>query len=370
MSERPKIIVTAHCDKAARENNEDNCLIRMDLLNEKVNHQGDGVFLSKSVSLDDKGTLLILADGMGGMNAGEVASAIAVSSTSNYFSTQMPDKESLNDEDIFEFLNHAVIYADECIKSEAAKNPECSGLGTTIVVLWIVDEKAYIGWCGDSRIYRYNTYSKELERLSHDHSLVQFWVDNGQLSEEEAFRHPQSNIIMRSLGDTPDTVEFETLKAPLTLHSGDVFLICSDGLHGMLRDSDIESLLNTAVEKFPPTEIDKWNDILWQAAKNEGWTDNVSSILCYVQGTEPPTEEKANPANVTPVNATPPRKTTHRKGYVAIILAVILLLLAAAGTVGYLYWKNNYKKPTVTGNATQAYLMPITSNMDYNNYIL
>lgn len=368
MSERPKIIATAHCDKAARENNEDNCLIRMNLLDEKVNHQGDGVFLSESVSLGDKGALFILADGMGGMNAGEVASAIAVSSTSNFFSTQMPEKKLMNDEEIFGFINHAVIYADECIKSEAAKNPECSGLGTTIVVLWILNEKAYIGWCGDSRIYRYNTDSKELERLSHDHSLVQFWVDSGQLSENEAFRHPQSNIIMRSLGDSPETVEFETLKAPLTLHSGDVFLMCSDGLHGMLRDHDIEALLNTAAEKFPPKSIDKWNDMLWEAAENEGWTDNVSSILCHIQGTEPPKGEKASSAKASPSPSPsiPASKTAHRKGRAAIITIIILLLLASAGTAGYLYWKNKCKKD----NTVQTFNMPITANTDYNNFMI
>ena len=342
----------------------------MNLLDEKVDHQGDGVFLSKSVSLGDRGSLLILADGMGGMNAGEVASAIAVSSTSNYFSTQMLDKESLDDEEIFDFIRHAVIYADECIKSEAAKNPECSGLGTTIVILWIINDKAYIGWCGDSRIYLYNTDSKELDRLSHDHSLVQFWVDSGQLTESEAFRHPQSNIIMRSLGDSPEMVDFETLKAPLTLHSGDVFLICSDGLCGMLRDNEIETVLNTASEKFPPTELDKWNDMLWEAAENAGWTDNVTSILCHVQKQEEAVapREKTNAATVTPSSTSPLKKAKNKKGRATIIAVIIILLLAIAGTIGFLYWKNKDMKSTVMENATVKILQQVTNKNVEHTY--
>ena len=372
MSEKLQIITTAHCDKAARENNEDNCLIRMDLLDDKVDHQGDGVFLSERVELGEKGSLLILADGMGGMNAGEVASAIAVSSTSNYFTTQMPEKAPADDEGVFAFIESAVVYADECIKSEATKNPECSGLGTTIVILWIINGKAYIGWCGDSRIYRYNIHSKELERLSHDHSLVQYWVDCGQLSEAEAFRHPQSNIIMRSLGDSPDPVEFEALKAPLTLHSGDVFLICSDGLCGVIRDPDIEALLNTASAKFPPTEIDKWNDMLWESAESARWTDNVTSILCYVDdGTEaevpveePPVEEppakKSSPATVTPSGTPPIQKAIKKKRRITILI-IVLLLLVAAGAAGYFLLKNGLiRKPA--NSSTQV------TEIFYNNH--
>lgn len=377
MNNTRHIIVTAHCDKAARENNEDNCLVRINLLDDKVDHQGDGVFLSKCTELGKYGSLLILADGMGGMNAGEVASAVAVSSTSNYFTTQMPEGGLPDDEAVFEFLKQAVTYSDECIKAEGAKNPDSSGLGTTIVVLWLLDGKAYIGWCGDSRIYRYNTVSKEVERLSHDHSLVQFWVDSGQLTEEEAFRHPQSNIIMRSLSDSPDSVDFETLKTPLTLHSGDVFLICSDGLCGVLRDTEIESLLNKAAATFPPAELDKWNDLLWEGAENARWSDNVTSILCHVSdeeedtnkapqsveeaeeaNDEPETDKEANPATVTPSGTAPLKKAIRRKRRIVILVIALVLLTALA--IAALRYLNNRTHPAsgakvhTSGNIQQS----------------
>lgn len=371
MNNTRHIIVTAHCDKAARENNEDNCLVRINLLDDKVDHQGDGVFLSKCTELGKYGSLLILADGMGGMNAGEVASAVAVSSTSNYFTTQMPEGGLPDDEAVFEFLKQAVTYSDECIKAEGAKNPDSSGLGTTIVVLWLLDGKAYIGWCGDSRIYRYNTVSKEVERLSHDHSLVQFWVDSGQLTEEEAFRHPQSNIIMRSLSDSPDSVDFETLKTPLTLHSGDVFLICSDGLCGVLRDTEIESLLNKAAATFPPAELDKWNDLLWEGAENARWSDNVTSILCHVSdeeedtnkapqsveeaeeaNDEPETDKEANPATVTPSGTAPLKKAIKRKRrFVILVVAIVLLAALAAAAI---FRHLNKSTHTISGTKAQT----------------
>lgn len=347
MTDKTNIIVTAHCDKAARANNEDNCLVRVDLQDEKVNHTGDGVFLSSSVALGDMGSLLILADGMGGMNAGEVASAIAVSSTSNYFTTQIEGKEFADDDDYFAFINHAVTYADECIKAEAAKNPECSGLGTTIVVLWLIHDKAYIGWCGDSRIYRYNTESKELDRLSHDHSLVQYWVDCGEITVEEAFNHPQNNIIMRSLGDSPDTVDFEMLKAPLNIHSGDLFLLCSDGLCGKLRDNEIEDILNVASAKFPPEEIDKWNDMLWEATENAGWSDNVTSVLCYVQKEEMKVEKSNTPATVTPSGVKPIQQKAKSKKRLFILLAAVLVLVVAILTTGF-FLKPGIFKPKET----------------------
>jgi serine/threonine protein phosphatase PrpC len=355
----------------------------MNLEDGDVDHQGDGVFLSGQVELGSRGCLLVLADGMGGMNAGEVASALAVSSISNYFSTQMPVGKEYGDEEAFAFIEHSVLYADECIKTQAAKNPDQSGLGTTIVILWLLGGKAYVAWCGDSRIYRYNTFSGELERLSHDHSLVQFWMDSGQLTEEEAFRHPQSNIIMRSLGDAPEPVELEMLKAPLSLHHGDVFLLCSDGLCGVLRDREIVQVLHEASGKYPPAEIDKWNDMLWQAAEDARWTDNVTSMLCFVQDGEgaecasfpEPAEDVAepepshpeghrakNPATVTPTGTAPMKKAAGKRRM--SILLVVLLVLAALAVAGLLFlkWRGATPKTGAPDRAASAAIMQVTTN--------
>ena len=292
MSKIPKLIITAHCDKAARANNEDNCLVRANLSQYEIQHIGDGPpYLSEEIDLDKAGCLLVVADGMGGMNAGEVASRIAVEAVSNFFDTQLDDVSGKSDEEIFRKIEEAIVYADENIKFDAEQNPDHSGMGTTIAILWLLNEKAYVGWCGDSRIYCYNTITRKLKRLTHDHSLVQLLVDEGDITEIEAFDHPKNNIIMRSLGDSVDKVNPETLKTAVRLRTGDVFLLCSDGLYGALpdnpriskhpKDVNIESVLTAAAKSFSPKQLDLWNNLLWDKAENL-FHDNVTSILCYV----------------------------------------------------------------------------------------
>ncbi len=293
MQNIPQIIVTAHCDKAARANNEDSCLVCADLSQSDSIYSGDGnpPYLSGMMDLGERGCLLVVADGMGGMNAGEVASRTAVESVSNFFSTQLENISGKTDEELLRKIEEAIQYADMSIKFDAEQNPEHSGMGTTIAILWLLRGNAYVGWCGDSRIYRFNTFTGKLERLTHDHSLVQMLVDEGDITEADAFNHPKSNIIMRSLGDSAEKVKPETRKKAIPLHNGDVFLLCSDGLHGAIPDKpltgkqpkklSIESILVHASEVFAPSQLDKWNDLLWEAAE-ERWHDNVTSILCHV----------------------------------------------------------------------------------------
>ena len=362
MSKTPEIIITARCGKAARANNEDNCLVRADLSQEAVSHKGDtpSAYLSETIELGSKGCLLVVADGMGGMNAGEVASLIAVEAVSNFFDAQLKnDLAGEQDEDIFRMIKESVVYANENIIFDAEKNPDHSGMGTTIAILWLLNGKAYVGWCGDSRIYRFNTITRKLERLTHDHSLVQLLVDEGDISEAEAFDHPKNNIIMRSLGDTVEKVKPETLKEAVPLCNGDVFLLCSDGLYGALPDNprdsklpvdvNIETILNTASEEYGPNQLDKWNNLLWEKAK-ERWHDNVTSILCHVSncGREPEPVRVFEPKQSLSSTQMTEKSTQTAKW---VILAAVLLVVLVG--LFFVMKKIHPEKDTVTPLQTE-----------------
>lgn len=186
-----RFTLAARCEAAGRDNNEDNYQVISDIASDTYTFAA-----GEELTLGDKGTLLVVCDGMGGMNAGEVASAIAVKTVKEAFAAEHISKEALANPE--KFIVQAIQAADAAIKAEGKRNPETEGMGSTIVLAWLLRGKAYIGWCGDSRAYRYNPASR-LERLSHDHSYVQELVDAGSITEELAFFHPNNNIITRSL---------------------------------------------------------------------------------------------------------------------------------------------------------------------------
>jgi len=265
-----KFNMAARCDAAGRQSNEDNFQLSDDLSGDQWSFVTDS-----EVDLGNKGALLIVCDGMGGTNAGEVASQLAVETIKEWFSSKRLTKEvTATSASIMRYIEKAIVAADARIKEEGKKDVEREGMGSTIVLAWILEQSAFIGWCGDSRAYRFNPVTG-LMRLSHDHSYVQNLVDTGQLSEESAFDHPYSNIITRSLGDPNQTAIPEVKEYPL--HDGDVYLLCSDGLSGVLRDSDIEALVNAN-----SGNMSACRDALWEAARNAGWHDNVTIGLCRI----------------------------------------------------------------------------------------
>lgn len=270
-----KFTLAARCEAAGRDNNEDNYQVVADVATDKASFVAD-----QTLTLGAKGTLLVVCDGMGGMNAGEVASAIAVKTIKDCFcSSKISDAVLAAPE---KFIKTSIQAADAAIKEHEKKNPETEGMGSTIVLVWLLKGKAYVGWCGDSRAYRYNPVSG-LERLSHDHSYVQELVDAGSITEELAFFHPNNNIITRSLGDPrgaaqPDTKVFDIQK-------NDLFLLCSDGLCGCLQDKQILEVLEQNHDN-----LSQCRDALWKADEAAGWHDNVTTILAHIEegGVEPP----------------------------------------------------------------------------------
>lgn len=277
MGKQTEVILSVRCGAAARGGvNEDNCLILSSVGDSSapVDHVGNGEMITETV-LGRNGCLLVVADGMGGMNAGEVASQIAVSTVAEIFRSEKISSKSLTDENIRKFMRLTIQEADKAIKAAGARNPDQQGMGTTIAMLWLVQDKAYYAWCGDSRIYRY--HDGTLNQLSSDHSYV---CEVLKLSEEEAFNHPDNNIITRSLGN-PNEQASPDVAGPEPLREGDLFLLCSDGLCGVLRNSDILNDLQDASSN--PEKLNEGNLLLWEDAERHRWHDNVTSLLCYVK---------------------------------------------------------------------------------------
>lgn len=313
--------MAARCEAAGRPNNEDNYQVDENLSDNKWGFTAD-----KELSLSEKGALLVVCDGMGGMNAGEVASAIAVNTIKKWFDAERLTDEILsNDKLRLQYIQDAIQAADEAIKQDSKQNPEHEGMGSTIVMAWLLGKKVYLGWCGDSRAYRYNSKTG-LVRLSHDHSYVQELVDAGKLTEELAFDHPDNNIITRSLGDPrgkaqPDTRVFD-------LANEDIILLCSDGLCGCLRDKQIETVISNN-----QTSMQQLRDALWQADEAAGWHDNVTIVLAQILSgaMEMPASEKKM------MSDSKAKLIGKNRRLKIIITCLVLLIVIVIGVFGGLY---------------------------------
>lgn len=251
-----------------RINNEDNFIINEDL------SQSDWFLpqdTSQVITLGRDGCVLVVADGMGGLNAGEVASAIAVETVKLSFLDADLQKVAKTPKAIEKFMRDIVVRSDQAIKKHVKAHPETKGMGTTLIFIWVHGETAHMVWCGDSRAYIYNG-ATGLVRFSKDHSYVQQLVDEGKLDEDLAFDHPESNIITRCLGDFQDRAkpDYKTCE----LHTGDILLICSDGLCGLCRDEEILHIMQQT-----STDIELCKQALIQGALDAGGYDNVTLAL-------------------------------------------------------------------------------------------
>lgn len=308
--------MAARCEAAGRANNEDNYQ-----LDDNLSDNSWGFTADAEVSLGEKGALLVVCDGMGGMNAGEVASDIAVKTIKEWFTTN-----KLTDAAIAapcKYITSAIVAADAAIKAHSKTNPDTEGMGSTIVLAWLLGQKVYVGWCGDSRCYRFNP-ALGLERLSHDHSYVQELVDAGKLTEELAFDHPNNNIITRSLGDPrgaaqPDCKEFD-------LYNQDIILLCSDGLCGTLRDNEIAELI-----KQHQTSMQECRDALWDADEAAGWTDNTTIALAQIisGGKDATTANKTATAS-TDISTSKAKLIAANKRLKLILSGVVFIILLCA----------------------------------------
>ena len=234
-----------------------------------------------TIATDPDVGLLVLADGMGGYNAGEVASGIAVKTITNLV------REGLMREDLASIdrstglsrpsivLRDAITRANKIIYQTARSQAECEGMGTTVVAALFYDNRISIAHVGDSRLYRQR--GSQIAQVTMDHSLLQELVDRGFYSPEEAQRAANKNYVTRALGVEPQ-VEVEVQEHPVD--KGDIFILCSDGLSDMVEDEDIRLTISTF-----GANLDTVAKQLIQLANENGGRDNVSVVLA--QAIEP-----------------------------------------------------------------------------------
>ena len=322
MSKNSIRLVAATHVGLVRTNNEDNFVVSPDLSRDDWFIPED---VSKAIDLGEQGCLLVVADGMGGMNAGEVASAIAIETVQQEFRSNDLKAITHSSKSIESFMKSVVMKADEVMKSRVKQEPSTKGMGTTLIMVWVVSSSAHLVWCGDSRAYLFNP-AFGLTRISKDHSYVQQLVDAGKLDEDLAFDHPDSNIITRCLGDfsekaKPDYRQYQ-------LRTGDIVMLCSDGLCAYCRDEEILSVIN----QFH-SALSECIRQLVQHALDAGGYDNVTVAMLQIVETETEIDEKNATAQS---NGT---LTFLRHHHLIAFCLVILALLLVGGIL--LYWKNS-----------------------------
>jgi len=236
-----------------------------------------------SVACEPACGLVVLADGMGGYNAGEVASGIAVSVVVTEVSHRLQDASPIDrDESNAEelgvlLLRENIQKANASIFYAAESQPQYTGMGTTIVSGLFYDNRVATGHVGDSRMYRLR--GEELEAITRDHSLLQEQIDGGIISVEDARLSRNKNLVTRAVGI--DAVVVPEIQVH-DVQVGDVYLLCSDGLNDMVEDEDIQATLFALQNNLTLAASQ-----LIQMANDNGGRDNVSVVLVKVKGKFP-----------------------------------------------------------------------------------
>lgn len=224
--------------------------------------------------------VVILADGMGGYKAGEVASAIAVTTTHKKIleglakPIQQPTASDaqLSPEAIA--VKNAVIHVNSEIYKAAQTDPQCQGMGTTLVVVLFHNNIATIAHVGDSRLYRIrqNVFSQ----VTKDHSLIQELIDRGIYTREEVLKNTPKNLVTRAVGIQPEVI---VDVADETVYPGDIYMLCSDGLNDMVDDEEIHLTLS----KYSANLGQAANELV-RLANQKGGKDNISVVLIRILG--------------------------------------------------------------------------------------
>jgi protein phosphatase len=266
----------------------------------------------------DIGDLAVVCDGMGGEEAGEFASRIAMQTVIHQFNllTSPPDARLIEN-----LLIDWILKAHQAILSDAKQNKSREGMGSTITIVWFVEDAAHIAWVGDSRVYlaRQNDLTKP---ITQDHSWVWENVIGKKYSRsknEEARLHAESNIILQSLGG------FEKPKPSyqfISLQSDDRILVCSDGLNSMLSDDQIAQYLEQ--KDVNPAEL---TEQLIQAANNAGGNDNITVLIADIS--------EANVSIIHQEGTNNPLMTKKKSLNLSWILAILFIIIAAAGIYFY-----------------------------------
>lgn len=308
-----------------------------------------GNFITK-----DNLRVFVVCDGMGGHVGGAKASQAAVNSISEYFNG--------NPSGIVQVaLKEAIEFANIQIYGEAQMNPSLSGMGTTCVVLAEKDGLLYLAHVGDSRCYIFS--DNKLFRLTKDHSYVQTLVDKGEISDAEMETHPRKNELTKALGIS-DSIEVEVVPDPIKAKKGDKFLLCSDGLTGLVTDKIIAKTIRDN------SDLNFCVNQLIKLAEDGGGHDNISSDLIEVVESEHKTSSfvsKNNPSfNQTQTQDGITENRSSLFNTKAILISIILLILA--GGIYYFGFKpvakETKKKPTEVVVPKEEYII-----LTFENYI-
>ena len=258
------------------------------------------------------GRLLIVADGMGGHRGGATASRLAGETVKSYYLGAS--------EDIPTALRNALTQANVKIFHEAQTNPDLRGMGTTTSALAIRGSEGWFAHVGDSRIYLVR--DGQIQQLTDDHSLVASMVREGLLTSAEAENHPRRNVLQRSMGVSED-VEID-VRGPLPLKEGDTFILCSDGLHGVVKEDELKEIANLP--------LDQAADLFISRALERGGPDNITVIVARVE--REPAEADRMLYEDTVVERTEPMPSQGRS--VAKWALLFMIALGAAGA--WLFW--------------------------------
>lgn len=222
------------------------------------------------------GRLLIVADGMGGHRGGATASRLAAETVKAQYL-------GADNDDIPTVLRDCLSRANARIYSEAQANPDLRGMGTTTTVLAVKDDRGWLAHVGDSRIYMVR--DGEIRQLTDDHSLVATMVREGLLTSAEAETHPRRNVLQRSMGVAED-VEVD-VRGPIELRHRDVFILCSDGLHGVVKEDELKEVAALPIEAAA--------DEFLRRALERGAPDNVTVIVAQVESADGKEDEDTAP---------------------------------------------------------------------------
>lgn len=235
-----------------------------------VRKKNEDAFYIQKTYEKNKPFVCIIADGMGGHKAGDVASKMSISLILDYIEKNM--KQHNNDiNDFALFLKEAFIYTNKNVYANSFTNKDYQGMGTTLIVCFFMDDNIVIGHVGDSRVYFIK--DKNITKVTTDHSYVAELIKNGTIKPEEAYKHPQKNMITRAIG-TGEEIDVDI--SICNLKYEDYIIMCTDGLSNMLSDIEIK---DTVLQKVSLKE--KCNELI-RLAKDNGGLDNITAIIIEV----------------------------------------------------------------------------------------
>ena len=298
------------------------------------------------------GQVLAVCDGMGGQAAGDVASQLAVNIIENILTDNTFETPE-------EAIRRSVLAANQGVLNRTAQNPELEGMGSTCVMLIIKNGRVHCGWVGDSRIYYIANHT--IRQISHDQSVVQEMLDRGEITPQEAANHPQKNEITNGIGVLGMTAP-ETVPVPIVPEPGSVFLLCSDGLSGMIDERQIERVVSNT-----KMSLQQKADRLVAMANEAGGLDNITVEMVQF-GTSEVAGATSGTLFETPEGMNNSKKKSHKLLY-SIICILIVVVLCLGG--GYYYMSQKQKEeaekvktegkgktsnPTGTGGKTEPRL--------------